>query len=60
MLCMISANGPRTRTLPSIHVLLDFTEHLPEVLYLQLDNAGKQKNQYLVFVLFLLRKEVRI
>ena len=31
-----------------IHVLLDFGENIPEVLYLQLDNAGNQnKNRYL-------------
>ena len=43
-----------------LHVLLDFTEHLPEVLYLQLDNAGNQnKNRYLLgFCALLVEKKI--
>jgi len=43
-----------------IHVLLDFTENLPEVLYLQLDNAGNQnKNRYLLgFCALLVEKKI--
>jgi len=43
-----------------LNVLVDFSEHLPEVLYLQLDNAGNQnKNKYLLgFCAFLLEKQI--
>ena len=45
-----------------LHVLLDFTEHLPDILYLQLDNAGNQnKNRYLLgFCTLLAEKKVRV
>ena len=43
-----------------LHVLLDFVENLPEVLYLQLDNAGNQnKNRYLLgFCALLVEKKI--
>ena len=43
-----------------LNVLLDFTEHMPEILYLQLDNAGNQnKNKYLLgFCAFLIEKRI--
>lgn len=43
-----------------LNVLLDFTEHMPEILYLQLDNAGNQnKNRYLLgFCAFLSEKRI--
>ena len=43
-----------------LNVLLDFIEHMPEVLYLQLDNAGNQhKNRYLLgFCAFLIKKRI--
>lgn len=43
-----------------LHVLLDFNENLPEILYLQLDNAGNQnKNRYLLgFCAFLVEKKI--
>ena len=43
-----------------LNVLLDFTETLPEILYLQLDNAGNQnKNKYLLgFCAFLIEKRI--
>lgn len=43
-----------------VHVLLDFCENMPEVLYLQLDNAGNQnKNRYLLgFCAYLLEKRI--
>ena len=43
-----------------LHVLLDFTEQFPEVLYLQLDNAGNQnKNRYMLgFCAFLVESRI--
>ena len=43
-----------------IHTILDSTEHLPEVLYLQLHNAGNQnKNRYLLgFCALLVEKKI--
>ena len=43
-----------------LNVLLDFTEHIPEVLYLQLDNAENQnKNRYLLeYCAFLIEKRI--
>ena len=43
-----------------LNVLTDFSDHLPEVLYLQLDNAGNQnKNKYMLgFCAFLVEKQI--
>ena len=43
-----------------LHVLLDFTEQLPEILYLQLDNTGNQnKNRYVLgFCAFLVESQI--